>query len=83
VNRPSIGSTNAILPEICIRRYSLTWMTMLEAINVEQRYRLSFWDALIVVAAQKGGASVLFSEDFNDGQKFGKVQFKNPFLGQE
>jgi predicted nucleic acid-binding protein len=54
--------------------------TMLEAINVEQRYKLSFWDSLIVVAAQKSGASVLFSEDFNDGQKFGTVQVKNPFL---
>ena len=53
--------------------------TMLEAINVEQRYKLSFWDALIVVAAQKSGASVLFSEDFNDGQKFGAVQVQNPF----
>jgi predicted nucleic acid-binding protein len=56
--------------------------TMLEAINFEQRYLLSFWDALIVVAAQKSGASVLFSEDFNDGQTFGTVQVKNPFLGR-
>lgn len=64
----------------------LSWMpvvndgaTTLEAIDVEQRYKLSFWDALIVVAAQKSGASILFSEDFNDGQKFGPVQVKNPF----
>ncbi len=54
--------------------------TMLEAIDMEQRYRLSFWDALIVVAAQKGGASVLFSEDFNHGQKFGSVVVQNPFI---
>lgn len=53
--------------------------TMLEAIDVEQRYQLSFWDSLIVVAAQKGGASVLFSEDFNHGQKFGSVVVHNPF----
>ena len=53
--------------------------TLLEAIDVERRYQLSFWDAMIVVAAQKSGASVLFSEDFNDGQKFGSVQIQNPF----
>jgi predicted nucleic acid-binding protein len=53
--------------------------SMLEAIDVEQHYKLSFWDSLIVVAAQKSGASVLFSEDFNDGQKFGLVQVQNPF----
>ena len=53
--------------------------SMLEAIDVEQKYKLSFWDSLIVVAAQKSGASVLYSEDFNDGQKFGPVQVLNPF----
>jgi len=54
--------------------------TMLEAIDVEQRYQLSFWDSLIVVAAQKGGASVLFSEDFNHGQKFGSLVVQNPYI---
>ena len=53
--------------------------TMLDAIDVEQRFKLSFWDAMIVVAAQKSGASVLLSEDFNNGQKFGPVQVRNPF----
>jgi predicted nucleic acid-binding protein len=53
--------------------------TMLEAIDVEEQYKLSFWDAMIVVAAQKSGASILLSEDFNDGQKFGPVQVQNPF----
>ena len=53
--------------------------SMLEAIDLEQKYKLSFWDSLIVVAAQRSGASVLFSEDLNDGQKFGPVQVQNPF----
>jgi predicted nucleic acid-binding protein len=53
--------------------------SLLEAIDAERRYKLSFWDSLIVVAAQKSGASVLLSEDFNDGQKFGPVQVQNPF----
>jgi len=53
--------------------------SVLEAIDAERRYRISFWDALIVVAAQKGGASIIYSEDMNDGQMFGSVQVRNPF----
>ena len=45
--------------------------TELEAIDVGHRYQLSLWDALIVVAARKGDASVLYSEDLNHGQTFG------------
>jgi len=52
---------------------------MLEAIDLEKRYQLSFWDSLIVAAAQKGGASIIYSEDFNHGQKFGSVEVLNPF----
>ena len=51
---------------------------VLDAIDAEQRYQLSFWDALIVVAAIKGGADVIFSEDLNDGQRFGSVTVKDP-----
>ena len=55
--------------------------SVLDAIDAEQRYQLSFWDALIVVAAQKGGASVIYSEDFNHGQTFDTVEVLNPFDG--
>ena len=65
----------------------LTWeptvndgATVLEAIDAEGRYQLSFWDALIVVAAQKSSASIIYSEDFNHGQQFGSVQVQNPFV---
>jgi len=54
--------------------------TMLEAIDLEQRYKLSFWDSMIVVAAMKSGAVTLCSEDFSHGQKFGTVQVVNPFI---
>jgi len=53
---------------------------VLEAIDFEQRFKLSFWDSMIVVAAQKAGASLLYSEDFSHGQQFGPVQVVNPFL---
>ena len=54
--------------------------SILEAMDAERRYKISFWDALIVVAAQKSGADVLLSEDFNHGQKFGSVRVLDPFV---
>jgi predicted nucleic acid-binding protein len=40
---------------------------------------VSFWDALIIQAAERSGASVLCSEDLSDGQAYGSVKVVNPF----
>jgi predicted nucleic acid-binding protein len=47
---------------------------------MESKYQISFWDALIVHAAQLSRADVLYTEDLNDGQVFGTVRVANPFL---
>jgi len=52
---------------------------ILGAIHVCQRYGFSFWDSLIVQAALKGGASVLFTEDLHDGQTIESLRIVNPF----
>ena len=52
---------------------------LMAALDIEQRYGLSFWDAMIVAAADKAGAGTLSSEDFSAGQAFGRVQVVNPF----
>jgi predicted nucleic acid-binding protein len=52
---------------------------VLEAIDAALRWQLSFWDAMIVVAAQRAGAAVIWSEDLNDGQDFGGTVVRNPF----
>ncbi|MGI8895562.1 MAG: PIN domain-containing protein [Casimicrobiaceae bacterium] len=52
---------------------------VLAAIRSSREHRISFWDALIVEAARSGGAAVLYSEDFNDGQRFDGATVKNPF----
>jgi predicted nucleic acid-binding protein len=49
------------------------------AIEKEERYQISFWDALILAAAEAGGAEVLYTEDLNDGQQYGAVTVRNPF----
>lgn len=53
--------------------------SILEAMDAEQHHKISFWDALIVVAAQKCEADVILSEDFSHGQKYGSVRVVNPF----
>lgn len=46
---------------------------------VQDRYRLSFWDALIVAAAQIGHCRYLLTEDLQHGQDLGGVIVANPF----
>jgi predicted nucleic acid-binding protein len=52
---------------------------VVQASELEERYQLSFWDALIVVAAQGAGAAKLLSEDLPAGRRFGGVRVENPF----
>jgi predicted nucleic acid-binding protein len=41
--------------------------------------QLSYWDGLIVAAAEQAGCAWLLSEDFQAGRKFGFVTIVNPF----
>ena len=52
--------------------------SVLEALDLELRHKISFWDALIVQAAGSCGAEVLYSEDLSDGQSYGEVRVINP-----
>jgi len=51
------------------------------ASEIEERYRLSFWDALIVAAARNAGAERILTEDLNHGQNIEGILIENPFLG--
>jgi predicted nucleic acid-binding protein len=57
--------------------------SILEALDLQEKYRISFWDALIVGAALSSGADVLYSEDLSDGQSFGSVRVMNPLVNGE
>lgn len=48
--------------------------------EVEQRYRLSWWDSLIVAAAQFQDCAVLLTEDLQHGMDYGGVTARNPFV---
>lgn len=54
--------------------------TILDAMDLQARYRLSFWDSLILQAANLAGAEVVYSEDLNHGQRYGDTMVQNPFL---
>lgn len=53
---------------------------VLEAIDIHQRNRLSFWDALIICSAKKLGCADLFTEDLNNGQIYEGIKAQNPFI---
>lgn len=57
-----------------------TGESVVEATELEERYQLSFWDALIVHAAGVSGAETLYSEDLSHGQVYGAVRVLNPLL---
>ncbi|MCC5804789.1 MAG: PIN domain-containing protein [Opitutales bacterium] len=45
------------------------------------RYGLSWWDSMIVAAAERGGCSTILSEDLSDGQRYFGITVVNPFVG--
>jgi predicted nucleic acid-binding protein len=47
---------------------------------IQDRYRLSWWDSLIVSAAQLEECQYLLTEDLRETQEFGGVRVVNPFL---
>ena len=50
---------------------------------VQERYRISWWDSLIVAAAQASACRVLLTEDLQDAQNFDGVRIVNPFASPE
>lgn len=81
VKKP-LRATDAL---VTVREY-LTWTVventgslLVQAAELQQRSKLSFWDAMVVQAAVQSGCDRLYSEDLNAGQRFGSVLVVNPF----
>jgi predicted nucleic acid-binding protein len=56
-----------------------TVATLIAGLDEQLRWKISFWDALILAAARASGATELVSEDFNNGQDYGGIRAVNPF----
>ena len=69
-----------------VRSYS-TWHVVgvdatdiLGASELQERLRLSFWDALIVTSALKANAELLLTEDLHPKTRIGGLEIRNPFV---
>jgi predicted nucleic acid-binding protein len=56
-------------PSLCLR-----------ALQILDRFRVQWYDALIVAGAIEAKCGILYSEDFQNGQKFEGLEVRNPFL---
>jgi predicted nucleic acid-binding protein len=64
----------AMLPVVAV-----DWPTVRQAVRIQQRYGLSYWDGLVLAAAQGAGCSKVVSEDLNPGQGYDGIVVENPF----
>ena len=49
------------------------------AIVTQQKYGTSYWDSLIISAAERAGCVRIYSEDLNNGQLYHGIEVQNPF----
>lgn len=49
------------------------------AIDTLEKYKISYWDSLIIAAAERAGCNHILSEDLNAGQKYYEMEIINPF----
>ena len=52
---------------------------LLQAAMLSARYKLQFWDSLIITVARSAGAAVMLTEDMQDGATIDGVTLLNPF----
>jgi len=53
---------------------------ILNGIGIKRKYKISFWDALIVAAARRAGCKILFTEDLSHGMEIAGIEIVNPFF---
>ncbi len=69
-----------------IRNYGLwvqsaiTASTLVRASEIGEAWRISFWDGMLLAAAEQDGARELLSEDLRHGQVIAGIRVVNPFL---
>src|ERR1700683_3697527 len=51
-----------------------------EALRIAGRFRLPWYDSLLVASAIEGKCDVLYSEDFQNRQRIGTIEISNPFV---
>ena len=54
--------------------------TVLDAVDIADRFQISYFDAQIVAAAKRMQCKTIYTEDLSSGQDYGGVKALNPFL---
>jgi predicted nucleic acid-binding protein len=77
------------LPSSQAEEFIKTWLnfptaaisssTLLRALEIQQIFRLSYWDAAIIAAASELECHTLYTEDLSDGQNYDGIIVINPF----
>jgi len=79
----ALGEAKAIMAEYArLNVVVISPAHVLQAIELQARHQLSFWDSLILVSAKAAGAGILLSEDFAHGRVYDGVRVENPFVTQ-
>ncbi|MDI6769279.1 MAG: PIN domain-containing protein [Anaerolineales bacterium] len=55
---------------------------VLSAIELHQRYQISFWDAMILQSARQSDCGIVWSEDLSDSEEYAGIKVVNPFKGR-
>ncbi len=63
----------------CFHLTQIDRSLLMKAIGISTDSQVSFWDAMIIAAAQSSGCVDLLTEDLQSGQYFGGLQVRNPF----
>jgi predicted nucleic acid-binding protein len=63
-----------------MRIVGIEYDTVRAAFHLQKRFRISYWDSLIISAAAIAGCRVVYSEDLNSGQSFNGLSIVNPFV---
>lgn len=54
---------------------------VIRATEIAEAWQTSFWDGMVVAAAERAGADELLTEDLQHGQRIAGVLVRNPFVG--
>ena len=79
----SIGINEAKLEIELLRSLTVVeieYEMVIRAINIHKEYKVSYWDALIIVAALRSQCTKLYTEDLNPGQTFEGLEIVNPLI---
>ena len=75
------GAAAQLLADLSVWRvYVPGVQDVLDAIGIQRRYGLAFWDAMILQSAVRLGCETVWSEDLNSDQMYEGVRVVNPFV---